>query len=49
MYGFPQNILMMLITLLTTSGVLYYLKYLPRKIVYYNIGIQSSLLLPLSV
>lgn len=47
MYGFPQNILMMLITLLITSGVLYYLKYLPRKIVYYNIGIQLIFIITL--
>lgn len=47
MYGFPQNILMMLITLLTTSGVLYYLKYLPRKIIYYNIGIQLIFIITL--
>lgn len=47
MYGFPQNILMMLITLLITSGVLYYLKHLPRKIVYYNIGIQLIFIITL--
>ena len=47
MYGFPQNILIMLITLLITSGVLYYLKHLPRKIVYYNIGIQLIFIITL--